>query len=72
MAIYKYTKDALVPLVETQLSAESIFERKDLQRLLRAQIQALDPGLMVISEEFAQWVESSRRIDLLCVDKEAL
>ena len=71
MAIYKLTKDALMPLAETQLSAESIFERRDLQRLLRTQIQALDSGLMVISEEFDQWVESSRRIDLLCVDKDA-
>ena len=26
---------------------------------------------MVISEEFSQWVESSRRIDLLCIDEDA-
>jgi hypothetical protein len=71
VAIFKLTKDALIPLIETQLSAEGIFERKDLQRLLRSQIQALDPDLMVISEEFDQWVASSRRIDLLCIDKEA-
>jgi hypothetical protein len=71
VAIYRFTKDALVALAETQLSAENIFERKDLQRLLRSQIQTLDPDLMVISEEFGQWVESSRRIDLLCIDKEA-
>jgi hypothetical protein len=71
VAIYRYTKDALVALTETQLSAENILERKDLQRLLRAQIQTLDPDLIVISEEFGQWVDSSRRIDLLCIDKEA-
>jgi len=71
MAIFKFTKDAFVPLMETQLSAENIFERRDLQRLLRSQIQVIDPDLMVITEEFDQWVESSRRIDLLCIDKEA-
>ena len=71
MAIFKLTKDALVPLTETQLSAENILERQDLQRLLRSQIQALDADLMVISEEFDQWVESSRRIDLLCIDRDA-
>jgi hypothetical protein len=71
MAIFKLTKDALIPLAETQLSAEGIFERKDLQRLLRSQIQALDSDLMVIGEEFDQWVASSRRIDLLCIDREA-
>jgi len=71
MAIFKFTKDAFVPLTETQLSAENIFERKDLQRLLRNQIEVIDPDLMVISEEFDQWVESARRIDLLCIDREA-
>jgi hypothetical protein len=27
--------------------------------------------LWLISEEFAEWIESSRRIDLLCIDREA-
>lgn len=71
MAIFKLTKDALVPLAETQLAAEGFFERKDLQRLLRSQIQALDSDLMVIGEEFGDWVASSRRIDLLCIDRDA-
>jgi Domain of unknown function (DUF4268) len=71
MAIFKLTKDALIPLSETQLSVEDILERKDLQRLLRSQIQALDSDLMVIGEEFDQWVASSRRIDLLCLDRDA-
>jgi hypothetical protein len=44
MAIFKFTKEAFVPLIATQLSAENIFERRDLQRLLRTQIQVLDPG----------------------------
>ena len=71
MAIYKLTKDALLPLEVTELSAEHVLERKDLQRLLRSQIGALDPDLMVIGEEFSQWADSTRRIDLLCIDKEA-
>jgi hypothetical protein len=60
VAIYKFTKDALQPLTETELSVENILERKDLQRILRNQIQVLDSELMVVSEEFDQWVESSR------------
>lgn len=71
MAIYKLTKDALTLLSGTQFGAEGILERKDLQRLLRTQIQALAPDLMVICEEFGQWVDSSRRIDLLCLDRVA-
>ena len=31
----------------------------------------LDPNLLVISEEFGDWEESKRRIDLLAVDREA-
>jgi len=71
MAIYKLTKDALTALTETHLEAEGVLGRKHLQRLLRSQIKALDSDLMVISEEFGDWVESSRRIDLLCLDKNA-
>ena len=71
MAIYKLTKDLLTLLSDTQFGAEGFLERKDLQRLLRIQIQTLAPDLMVICEEFGQWVDSSRRIDLLCLDKDA-
>jgi RecB family endonuclease NucS len=71
MAIYKLTKDSLTALSDTQFGAEGFLERKDLQRLLRTQIQALAPDLMVICEEFGQWVDSSRRIDLLCLDRDA-
>jgi Endonuclease NucS len=64
-------KEAFVPLSETQFSTENVLERKDLQRLLRTHIGLIDPDLMVISEEFSQWVDSSRSIDLLCLDKDA-
>lgn len=69
MALFTLTKDALIPLVETRLSDEGVFERDDLQRLLRTHIQALDPDLLVINEECGDWLESSRRIDLLCIDR---
>jgi hypothetical protein len=46
-------------------------ERGDIQRLLRADISVLAPDLMVIAEEFGDWVDSNRRIDLLCIDKDA-
>lgn len=46
-------------------------ERDDLQRLLRVQIDVLDPDLYVIAEEFSNWEDSSRRIDLLAIDRQA-
>ena len=48
-----------------------MMERKDIQRLLREQISVLDERLMVIAEEFGDWLDSSRRIDLLCIDRDA-
>lgn len=71
MPIYQITPNELKPISETSFGAEGIYERQDIQRLLRDQISVLDERLMVIAEEFGDWLDSSRRIDLLCLDKEA-
>jgi hypothetical protein len=46
-------------------------ERQDIQRLLRDDIGVLDQNLLVVSEEFGNWEDARRRIDLLAIDKEA-
>jgi hypothetical protein len=71
MPIYQVSNTELKPVLTTTFGAEGIFERKDLQRMLRGQIAVLDPGLMVIAEEFGDWIDSLRRIDLLCLDRDA-
>jgi hypothetical protein len=71
MAIYEITTDKLVAVPTTTLAAQGIRERYDLQRLLRTNISAIDPDLYVIAEEFSEWADASRRIDLLCIDREA-
>jgi hypothetical protein len=71
MALYRVTNEKLESVPGTSFSTERILERKDLQRLLKADISPLGDDLMVISEEFGDWEESSRRIDLLCLDKQA-
>jgi uncharacterized protein DUF4268 len=71
MAIYQITESGFNRLSETSFNAEKIYERKDLQRLLKSNIEALSPDLKVIAEEFGEWAESNRRIDLLCIDKDA-
>ena len=71
MPLFRVTKDKLEPVKRTTYVEEKLLERKDLQRLLRSDISAIGDDLMVISEEFGHWEESSRRIDLLCLDKEA-
>src|SRR6266852_9756969 len=71
MAIYEITTDKLAPIPTTTLAAQGIRERYDLQRLLRDNISAIDPDLYVLSEEFGEWKDASRRIDLLCIDRDA-
>ena len=71
MPIFQVTSKELEAVAETTFGAEGILERKDIQRLLREQISALDERFMVIAEEFGDWLDSSRRIDLLCIDSDA-
>jgi hypothetical protein len=71
MPLYELTEQAFLPLGESTFSDLNIRERGDLQRLLRAQIGVLDESLYIISEEFGDWEDSNRRIDLLAIDKDA-
>ncbi len=71
MSIYELTKDELRKIEETSFSKAKIRERGDLQRLLRNQIEIISPDTLIIAEEFGEWDDSKRRIDLLGVDKNA-
>ncbi|MGH9426454.1 MAG: hypothetical protein ACRD2L_09150, partial [Terriglobia bacterium] len=71
MPIFELTKNALVPVPTTTFAAEHISERYDLQRLLRDNIGAVAPEVYVLAEEYGEWEDAKRRIDLLCLDKQA-
>jgi hypothetical protein len=71
MSLYRVTADKLESVQATTFAAESLLERRDLQRLLRRDITPLGNDLMVIAEEFGDWEDSSRRIDLLCLNRNA-
>jgi len=71
MAIYEISSDKFRKIDETSFSNAGLRERQDLQRLLRSQIEIVSPDTLVISEEFSQWEDSNRRIDLLGIDKDA-
>jgi hypothetical protein len=71
MAFYEMTSDRLREVPETTFAAAGIRERADLQRLLRAQIDIVAKDTLVIAEEFGEWQDSNRRIDLLGLDKDA-
>lgn len=71
MPIYQMTKDAILPLPNISYAEYGVKEREDLQRLLKANMKVVDPDLLIISEEFADWTDSRRRIDLLGIDRDA-
>jgi hypothetical protein len=59
------------PANQTLFQIEGLKERQDIQRMLREQIAVLGDDLLVLAEEYGGWVDSNRRIDLLCLDSEA-
>ncbi len=71
MSIYEISKDSVKEIMESTFDQLGIHERRDLQKLLRDNIEIIAPGVMIIAEEFGQWEDSRRRIDLLGIDHEA-
>lgn len=71
MPLFEMTDQAFRALNQTSFADLKVRERDDLQRLLRTQIEVLGDDLYVLSEEFGDWDESRRRIDLLAIDPQA-
>jgi len=71
MAIFELRREEIVEIPETSFTNEGIQERTDLQRLLLDKIDLLAADLLVITEEFGDWVDSQRRIDILALDRQA-
>jgi hypothetical protein len=71
MALYELTKDSISVLGETTFASQNIGERSDLQRLLRSHAEVIAPNTLIIAEEFCDWDDSKRRIDLVGVDTDA-
>jgi hypothetical protein len=71
MPLYEMTSDAFRPIAEASFANLKVRERDDLQRLLRTQIEVLGDDLYVLTEEFGDWEDSRRRIDLLAIDRQA-
>ena len=71
MPVYEFAREGIRPLLKTTFGQMQLHERRDLQRLLRENISVIAPDTLVIAEEFGEWDESRRRIDLLGVDRDA-
>src|SRR4029077_9830310 len=69
MPIYEFGTNSINRLPETTFGSAGVHERRDLQRLLREHIEVIAPATLVIDEEFGDWEDARRRIDLLAIDK---
>jgi hypothetical protein len=69
MPLFRVTDQKLEPVPSTTFVAEAILERKHLQKLFMADVSPLGEDLMVLSEEYGNWEDARRRIDVLCLDK---
>ena len=71
MPIYKIDGTKMIKLQHTTFSTEGIDEARQLQKIIINSIETVEKGLFVISSEFGDWEDSKRRIDILCLDKDA-
>lgn len=71
MAIYHLQNKQLNKIKKTTFSIEGILEKQNLQETLKDSIDIISPDTLVIAEEFSEWEDSRRRIDLLGLDKQA-
>ena len=71
MPIFKLDGDKIIELTQTTFSNEKIDEAHDLQKFIINSIETVEKNLFVISSEFGDWEDSRRRIDILCLDKDA-
>jgi hypothetical protein len=71
MPLYDVTSEGLLLRVPVSFARLAMYERADLQRLLRDDIRPLGDDLLVVAEEFGEWQDARRRIDLLAIDSSA-
>lgn len=71
MTLYVVEGSEIIPVQKTTFAQQSLRERSDLQKMLRQSIDIISPDTLIVAEEFGEWEDSRRRIDLLGIDKEA-
>lgn len=67
MSLYRVAADKLEAVPDTTFAKAKMLERQDIQRLLKQDITSIGEDLLVIAEEYGNWEDSHRRIDLLCL-----
>lgn len=70
MALYEFTQDSISEIPSSNYAALGLRERDDVQRVLREHVEVISPDTLILSEEFGDWADSRRRIDLLGLDRD--
>jgi hypothetical protein len=70
MPLFAMTREELIECKPVTFAHLEIREREGLQHVLRDHIEVLGDELLVISEEYGDWEDARRRIDLLALDKQ--
>ena len=71
MTLYLVDNGKITPVSPTTFAQQGIQERKHLQALLKSRPEIISPDTLIVAEEFSDWEDSRRRIDLLGIDKSA-
>ena len=65
MPLYEVAAKGLQHREVAHFAELGLYERADLQRLLREQPAALGEDLLIVPEDFGQWEESRRRAEVV-------
>lgn len=71
MPIYRIDDKKIVPIERTTFARQGLRERHDIQSLLKSRVEVLAPDTLIVAEEFGEWEDSRRCIDLLGIDRNA-
>ena len=71
MPIYRVEDGEIVAVERMTFAGLGLQERSDLQALLKSHIDVISSDTLVVAEEFGDWEDSRRRIDLLGIDRNA-
>ncbi|AFY92217.1 hypothetical protein [Chamaesiphon minutus] len=67
---FEHQNTTISKLDTASFNSLGILERQHLQSALKNNIQAISPHTLIIAEEFCEWDDSNRRIDLLGIDRD--
>jgi hypothetical protein len=70
MPLFQITEAGIHRVAEVSFAGEGVLERSDIQQWIRKTPSVLGESLLIVSEEFGDWEDSRRRIDLLALDED--